>query len=124
MVRRPNKPKKADPAATRNLILEQQLCQAISALNVVELKYEQELQWRTFEPHCVHTSSVDPNQVNVYGNLTADPNKPNPKLGPRNFEVGKVSAINITNAKYQFPAEFDRFAPLFKGGIICCVQRF
>jgi hypothetical protein len=110
-----------EPAAPRSFSTEQALCQAISSLAVVELKYKDDRLWRTFEAHCVHYSSADQQQVNVYGEMTADPNEARPKLGSRNFEVGRIAALRITGAKFQRPREFDRFAPLYKAGIICCL---
>lgn len=116
----PAKPAKA-PAAPRDFGHERTLCDAIGKLAVVELKYKDDMQWRTFQPHCVHHSSDDQAQVNVYGEMTSNPNEPNAKLGPRNFEIGRLTAIRITDAKFERPREFDRFAALFKAGIICCV---
>jgi len=113
----PREPK--EPAAPRDVSTERTLCEAIASLSVVELKYKDDLLWRRYEPHCVHHSSADQSQVNVYGELTADPNTSNLKLGPRNFEVGRITAIRITDAKFQRPREFDRFAALYSAGIIC-----
>lgn len=115
----PPKPKK--PAAPRNFGYERTLCEAISKLAVVELKYDDDIQWRTYEPHCVHHSTDDQNQVNVFGHQARNPNKPLDKPASRNFEVGEIAAIRITDAKFQRPREFDRNAPLFKAGIICCI---
>ncbi len=107
--------------APRSLATEQSLSKAIGGLQVVELKYRDDLLWRTFNPHCLFYSAADQTEVHVYGDLTANPNDPRAKLGPRDLEVGRITAIKLNDAQFQRPREFDRFAAKFKAGIITCI---
>lgn len=117
---RPHK-KPQPPAAPRNHSFEAVLCEAIGRLRRVRLKYEDDVQWRTYEPHCVHFSPKDAAQVNVFGFEQANPNKFDHKPVLHSFEIGMISAVEITDTQFTRDPHFDRLARLFRNGIICSI---
>ncbi len=118
--RNPYKPAKREPPpAPRNLNFETLLCQAIRERRVVEFKYDDDLQSRTFEPAAVYTSAK--NKVCVSGVQLTDRNDPIDQHKPQNFEVGKMTTLRITDANFQPDPRFDRRDVKYKNGIICSV---
>ncbi len=116
MAKRPPKPN--DPPAPRNIAREQALAAAIDSFSVVEVKYENDMLWRTYEPHCVFYGTADQRQVRVFGDQIRNGNKPADAPAPRDFEVGLIIDLRATGAKFKRPSTFDRFASKFKHGII------
>lgn len=106
----------------RNLVLENTLCEAIKKHLVIRLKYDKDLLWRIFEPQAVYKSTVD--HINVTGIQTEDKNKPfrPPKREPRNFELSKISAVEITDTEFNFDPTFDPADKRFAHGIICVLK--
>jgi hypothetical protein len=86
----PPSPKKQDGRAPRKPGTERLLCEAVGQRYVLELQYEDDMHWREFEPHCVYVSRADETRINVFGELTKDRDKTNPRLGIRSFEIGKI----------------------------------
>ncbi len=106
----------------RNLVLEKTLCEAINKHLVIRLKYDKDIYWRTFEPQAVYKSTAD--HINVTGIQTQDKNKPlqPPKREPRNFELSKISAFEITDTEFDFDTTFDPGDKRFAHGIICVLK--
>jgi hypothetical protein len=106
----------------RNLALEKTLCEAIKKHLVIRLKYGKDIYWRTFEPQAVYKSTVD--HINVTGIQRQDKNKPlqSPKREPRNFELSKISAVEITDIEFNFDPTFDPRDERFAHGIICVIK--
>ncbi len=106
----------------RNYQLENKLCEAIGKHLVIRLKYDKDIYWRTFVPQAVYKSTVD--HINVTGIQTQDKNKPLklPKREPRNFELSKISAIEITDTEFDFDPTFDPRDKRFAHGIICVLK--
>ncbi|WP_334150949.1 hypothetical protein [Hyphomicrobium sp.] len=115
--RKTSKPTK--PPAPRNTVLEQALCNAIAKRLRVSLQYEDDMLARTFEPHAVYHTSTG--KVCVAGNVTANPNDYSDKLGPHNFEVGRIRSVRATEAKFIPDPRFDRHDAKYSNGILCAV---
>ena len=112
-------PKQEDRPALRKLHFEQQLCEAIRARKLVEIRYEDDLTYRLFAPYAVYKSTKD--KVNVSGTQVSNPSQPLDRNEPRVFEVGKITDMRITDSVFTPDSRFDRFDPRYKDGIICSV---
>lgn len=120
MVRNPYKtPKQEPPPAPRNQGFENLLCQAIRERRVVELRYDDDAQFRRFEPAAVYNTAK--HKICVSGVQLTNPNEPGDEQGPHNFEVGKIADLTLTDVNFQPDPRFDRFDAKYKNGIICCV---
>lgn len=105
--------------APRDMARESKLCSAIAKRVRVTLHYEDDAFARTFEPHAVYHTSKG--KVCVSGNMTANPNDPADKLGPHNFEVGRLRSLSITDDKFIPDPRFDRHDAKYRHGIICSI---
>lgn len=111
------KPK--EPPAPRRPDLEDTLCRAIRERVLVRLRYKDDLADRLFEPAAVYVSTRD--KVCVSGVQIQNPADPMSNLEPHNFEVGKISALSLTDQGFVVDPTFDRFDPKYANGIICSV---
>jgi len=112
-------PKQEDRPGLRKPHFEQQLCEAIRARKLVEIRYEDDLTFRVFAPYAVYNSTKD--KVNVSGTQVSNPSQPLDRNEPRVFEVGKITAIRPTEIAFTPDHRFDRLDPRYKDGIICSV---
>ena len=115
----PKVPKLQEPAAPRNLIFETRLCDAIRARVIVKLKYEDDTAYRTFEPHAVYCSTKD--KYCVAGQQVDNPTDPIERDVPKNFEVGKISALQVTDDPFTPDPRFDRYDAKYANGIVCSI---
>lgn len=111
-------PKKQDTPVPRRFDLERILCGAIKERKLVTLAYEDHV-LRTFQPTAVYTTSKD--KVCVSGVQITNPAKPLDNLEPHNFEIGKITALSVTDRDFVVPSNFDRFDKKYANGIICSV---
>ena len=105
----------------RNLALEKQLCGAIQRHRVVRLKYADDPLWRTFQPQAVYESTVG--HINVTGIQTrndADLMQTEPE--PRNFELARIVAVEVTDEEFDFDPAFDASEERFAQGLICLIH--
>lgn len=116
--RPPAKPKPAP--APRNYPFEKLLCEAIAKLQQVELKYEDDPQFRIFDPYAVYLSASG--KILVSGTQVKDPNDPVDQFEPHNFEVGKIAALRLRTGNFVRDPRFDPFADKYKKGFICRVK--
>lgn len=102
--------------------LKDTICEAIGKHLVIRLKYDKDIYWRTFEPQAVYKSTLD--HINVTGIQIQDKNKPlkPSKREPRNFELSKISAVEITDTEFKFDPTFDPRDKRFAHGIICVLK--
>jgi hypothetical protein len=112
-------PKQEPPPAPRNIPFENLLCQAIRELRVVEIRYETDRLFRTYEPAAVFPTSKG--KTCVSGVQLTDPNDPVDQHEPHDFEVGKIAELRLTDTKFQPDPRFDRFGSKYKHGIICSI---
>lgn len=113
--------KQPDPPAPRNYEFERLLCSAIEQELLVLLRYDDDRDDRLFEPSAVYHSTQD--KVLVSGVQIDNPADPRDRHVPRNFEVGRLSRLTITDTHFKPDPRFDRFAEKFQNGIICCIKR-
>lgn len=109
-------PKEA--AARRRQDFEELLCQAIRDRVRVQLRYDDDFVTRLFEPTAVYWSSQE--QVCVTGIQIVHPTDPSGRQA-RDFEVGKITALTLTEDSFVPERRFDRFDPKYDRGIICSV---
>jgi len=114
--------KKANPPAPRRQDLEDQLCAAIADKRLVLMLYGDDRAERLYAPYAVYYSTADPDRVLVTGTQIDNPGDPLDKYVPRNFEVGRISGLTVTDTKFQRDARFDRHDSKFDNGIICCID--
>lgn len=115
------KKKETRPIAPRNLVLEQQLCDAIKRHRVVRLAYDRESYFRTFEPYIIYRS--EPGHVLVGGTQTRDDSQPAKPALPHRLEVGRISSFSATDQVFRFDNRFDPTRDEYRGRIICVIER-
>lgn len=95
------------------------LCDAIEKRLVVELRYEDDIQFRKFEPSAVYRSTKD--NICVSGTQTQNPNKPQLNSEPHVFDLSKIREVRLTQIAFTPDPRFNRFDPRYKKGIICSI---
>lgn len=111
---------KAKPLpAVRQIEYERRLCEAIRMLVRVELRYHDDMAFRLVEPTAVYESS--PGQITLSGTQVVNPAQPSESLKPRNFEVGRIVALRLTDNRFVPDPRFDPRDPKYKLGILCSV---
>ena len=83
----------------------------------VTLRYEDDSANRLFEPTAVYRSTKD--KVSVSGTQIRNPEKPQDGFEPRNFEVGKIRSLQLTDQQFTPDPRFDRSDEKYAHGIIC-----
>lgn len=114
-------PKKQESPASRRLDFESTLCEAVRKRLVVRLRYKSELNWRTYEPHAVFHSPTG--KILAVGTQTRDDSSPLNAPEPRNFEVGLIGQISITDETFNPDPRFSSFGEDYGHGVICAVDR-
>lgn len=108
----------------RNVNFERILCEAMRNRFAVELRYNnngtRDISSRVFEPHAVYETGKD--SIAVTGLQISNPRKPFDKAGIRNFFVGNIIDLRVTNNKIDPTARIDRAEARFAGGIICSIS--
>lgn len=112
---------KTETPALRRPDLESVICEAIRKRAVVRLRYKSELNWRTYDPHAVFTSSTG--KILAVGTQTKDDSSPLKAPEPRNFEVGLIGQISITEETFKPDPRFSSFGEEYSHGVICAVDR-
>ena len=110
-----------DQAASRQPHIEDQLCSAIYERRVVQLRYKDDLSHRLFAPHAVFHSSTE--KILVTGTQVENPSKPWDQYEPRNFEVGLIRDIILTEYKFKPDERFSSSDERYRHGLICAVDR-
>ncbi len=117
--KRPSTAKPKDPPAPRKRDLEGKFCAAIKAKLRVELRYEDDTLWRLYDPHGVFKSTDD--KILTTGTQIRNPNQAADESGPRHFEVGRISAVQVTDQPFTVDPRFDRLDPRYRNGFLCVV---
>ena len=110
---RPTRPE--DQPAARRTDLETKLCTAIRESVQVEITYDGEV--RVYEPCAVFHSPK--HKVNVAGQQIKNLTNPADKLGPRDFEIGRIETLRVTAMRFTPDPRFDRTHAKYRNGIIC-----
>lgn len=108
----------------RKMNFERTLCEAMRGRFVVELRYgnngTRDISHRVFEPHAVYETGKD--NIAVTGLQTSNPSKPLDKASIRNFFVGNIVDLRVTDRKIDPTARIDRTEARFAGGILCGIN--
>ena len=105
----------------RNFELEGVICGAIQKHRELRLKYGDDKVWRYFRPQAVYWSTVD--HINVTGIQVTNEARPDQvELAVRNFELSEISAVEVTEAEFDYDPEFDPSEERFSNGIICVIH--
>ena len=105
--------------APRNIAFETTLCEAVGRRVLVEMQYKDDATFRLFAPYAVYSSTQD--KVNVTGTQIDNPSDPFDRYVPRNFEVGLIRGLRLTDKHFEIDSRFDRFDRKFQNGVICSV---
>jgi hypothetical protein len=89
----------------RNYQFEHDLCNAISKRVLVELKYDTDTAERTLAPYGLYNSTNE--KVLVVGMQFDNSAEPSESYQPRNFEVGKLTSIRLTDIAFVPDERFD-----------------
>jgi hypothetical protein len=103
--------------ARRSVYLESLLCVAIRKRILVKLQFKDRVAERLFEPTVVYLSRK--HQPSVTGLEIADPDKPLNNLELRNFEIGEIRSVFLTEQAFVVDPVIDRFDGRYANGIIC-----
>ena len=106
-------------AAPRDFNLEQLICKAIRQRVILELKYEDDALFRSFEPTPVYRTSQD--KVCVSGVQMKNRNDLLDNSGPHNFEVGLIKDVRLTGISFSPGSRFNRLDPRYRNGVICSI---
>lgn len=71
---------------------------------MVELTYEDDFHARSFAPYVVYRTTKG--KICVFG-MQVNSSMPNDRTDPHNFEVGKISRVNLTATKFERDPRFD-----------------
>lgn len=105
----------ARPAA-RNYHHEQQLCLAVKQHRQVRIRYEHDLHYRVFQPYVVYRTPEG--RVLVGGIRVRDESAWYKPAGPRKFEVGLISDLQVTDVVFA-PDRFNADKPEFRHDPLC-----
>jgi uncharacterized DUF497 family protein len=103
----------------RNYQFEQELCNAISKRVLVKLKYDTDTAERTFACHGVYYSTNA--KVLVVGTQIDNPAEPSENNQPRNFEIGKLTSISLTEIAFIPDERFNPSDKRYSSGFIAKV---
>jgi hypothetical protein len=101
--------------APRNQQWERAFARAIEARVLVEVIYERDTAARSFAPQAVFWSPQG--GVNVTGVQLADPAGPASDGEVRDFEVGRVRLVRLTERQHELPP-VDRSVAKYRAGIL------
>ena len=83
----------------------------------MKLQFKDRVAERLFEPTVVYLSRK--HQLCITGVEIADPEKPLNDLEVRNFEIGEIRSVFLTEQAFVVDLVFDRFDAKYGNGIIC-----
>jgi hypothetical protein len=99
---------------------EQLMCLAIARRVLVKLVYQGDSNERLFEPLAVYISGEE--KACVSGVEIANPDKAPAKPQPRDFEVGLIRVLLLTNDPFVVNADLDVRSAKYTKGIICAIE--
>ena len=118
------KTKKTKPISVHVNVMEpahiRDLCAAIKARLVVQIRYQQQLTSRAFAPHVVYRT--EENSVVVGGIQRENPQKPLERNVVRTFTVADISSIAVTKLRFNPDRRFAPHDAKYRGRVICSVH--
>jgi hypothetical protein len=106
--------------APRRRDFEQLMCLAIARRVLVRLAYRGDSDERLFEPIAVYISGEE--RAYVSGVEITNPDKAPAKPEPRDFEVGLIRVLLLTNDAFVVNADLDIRSAKYTKGIICAIE--
>lgn len=106
--------------AERNYEIESQLGLAIRERNVVRLRYDLDMHYRTFEPYIVY-KALD-GRILVGGFRVQDESNLFKKPGARKFEVGLITSLIVSDEFFVPNKKFKSNRKEFRNGVIYSVD--
>ncbi len=85
----------------------------------VELRYDDDTAFRLIEPTALYESS--PGKITLAGTQVVNPAEPPESFEPRNFEVGRIVALRLTDNRFVPDFRFDPRDRKYKLGILCSI---
>jgi hypothetical protein len=114
----PKLPKPEDQPAPRRYDFERALCEAIRSKRQVTLRYDDDIQARTFDPHVVYTPK---DKVLVEGHEVRDPNHPLEPPGWHRFEIGQIRDLRVTDTHFTISPGFKPADVRYRKGLLCII---
>lgn len=105
----------------RNPIIEQHICNAIKTRHRIKFRYDDELNYRTFEPYIIYKSTRQ--NYLVYGIQTYDSAKPLQGKAPRNFEIYYIQSLSTLDELFLPDIQFRSASFENNLGIVCAIDR-
>lgn len=105
----------------RNRFLEQQICEAIKKRVRIRFRYDEELNYRTYEPYIIYQSTRQ--NYLVFGVQTYDTERPFQRKVPRNFEVYYIKGLTFLDESFEPDPKFRSFAFENNLSVVCAVDR-
>lgn len=112
-------PKQPKPHVPRNYQHEATLCEAIGKRVMVELRYDDDHAFRLVAPYVVFHPEDSDVCLSCY--QVRNPEKPLDDHEPRNFTVGKITALRLTWTVFAIDPRFNRHDPKYRHGVLCSV---
>ena len=103
--------------ARRSIYLESLLCVAIRKRVLVKLHFKDRVAERLFEPAVVYLSRQ--HQLCINGAEIDDTEKPLRNLEVRDYEIGAIRSVFLTEQAFVVDLVIDRFDGKYANGIIC-----
>ena len=83
----------------------------------MRLRYDDDVLDRLFAPYAVYRSTND--KVLVTGVQVKNPAEPIERFEPRNLEVGKITALEITASTFIPDRRFNPHDNKYRNGFVC-----
>jgi WYL domain len=113
--------RKGSPPAARVYETERRLCHAIIHRVLVELRYKDDLVWRTIAPYAVFHNAQGGVCLSCY--QVSNPMQPQDDDEPRNFTVAEIVSLQLTDRHFLIDPRFNpRDRKYAHGSVICMVQ--
>ena len=100
---------------------QQTLCDAIAKRKIVRIRYDDDLVARTYAPHIVYRTSKG--NILVAGTQINNPAEPLERNEPRNFDLDKITSIDVTDEVFQPHPHFDPHDKRYRYGTVCVIRR-
>ena len=110
-------PTPEESPARRSAYLKSLLCIAIRKRVLVKLQFKDRVAERLFEPTVVYLSRK--HQLCIIGVEIADPEKPLRDPEIRNFEIGEIRSVFLTEQAFVVDLVIDCLDGKYANGIIC-----
>ena len=105
--------------AARKTVFERELCNAVGARWLVELRYDGHPTAGLFAPHAVFRGSDG--TISVSGLHLAGPGSDLPDEATSILVIGRIATLKVTDMPFEPARRFDRADQRHENGVICSV---